>query len=288
MRVHAIQTGTVQVHERQRKGTGRGVRRFINTLLDSSWTEPLPIYAWVIEHPEGLLVVDTGETHRTAQAGYFPRWHPYFRFAMRARVAPEEEIGPRMVALGLSPRDVRWVVMTHLHTDHAGGLHHFPDAEVLVAGREFDVARGLAGKMRGYLPHRWPGSLTFTPVRNWNADDRDFGSAHVLTSAGDVRIVPTPGHSAGHVSVMVQGESATLFFAGDTSYTEANLLGGIVDGVASLGGGEAAAARTLARIRARASRRALVYLPTHDPDAERRLAERQPVPLGADRRAVAA
>ena len=66
MKVHAVQTGTVQVHERQRSGAGRGIARFARTLLDSEWTHPLPIYTWVIEHPEGLIVVDTGETARTA------------------------------------------------------------------------------------------------------------------------------------------------------------------------------------------------------------------------------
>lgn len=124
MKIHVLQTGTVRVHERQRAGKGRGVGRFVRTLLDSQWTEPLPIFAWVIEHPEGLIVVDTGETARTSEPGYFPRWHPYYRLAVRADVQEHEEIGPRMQAAGLSPRDVRWVVMTHLHTDHAGGLHH--------------------------------------------------------------------------------------------------------------------------------------------------------------------
>jgi hypothetical protein len=43
----------------------------------------VPILAWVIEHPEGIIVVDTGETARTAEPGYLPSWHPYYRFAVR-------------------------------------------------------------------------------------------------------------------------------------------------------------------------------------------------------------
>ncbi len=62
MRIHAIQTGTVAVKARQREGTGRGPLRLLNTLRDEHWTKPLPILAWLIEHPEGLIVVDTGET----------------------------------------------------------------------------------------------------------------------------------------------------------------------------------------------------------------------------------
>ena len=156
MKVHAIQTGTVQVHERQRAGHGRGVLRFANMLLDRRWTEPLPIYAWVIEHPEGVIVVDTGETARAGAPGYFPRWHPYFRIGVRERVDPEQEIGPQLRSLGIRPDDVRRVVLTHLHTDHAGGLRHFPRSEILVTRTEYEQAKGLRGKTRGYLPHRWP------------------------------------------------------------------------------------------------------------------------------------
>jgi hypothetical protein len=47
--------------------------RQVNMLLDRSWTEPLPIYAWAVETDEGIIVVDTGETARTSESGYFPR-----------------------------------------------------------------------------------------------------------------------------------------------------------------------------------------------------------------------
>lgn len=96
MKFHAIQTGTVQVHEKQRAGSGRGLLRFAHTLLDRTWTDPLPILAWVIEHPEGILVVDTGETSKASESGYFPRWHPYFHLGLREQVRPEDEIGAQL------------------------------------------------------------------------------------------------------------------------------------------------------------------------------------------------
>jgi hypothetical protein len=67
MKIHAIETGKVAVHERQREGSGPGPLRLVNTLLDRRRTDRLPIYSWVIEHPEGLIVVDTGETARVAE-----------------------------------------------------------------------------------------------------------------------------------------------------------------------------------------------------------------------------
>src|SRR6478736_1283569 len=140
IRIHPIQTGTVVVHERQRDGTGRGPARLARTLADRRWTEPLPILAWAIEHPEGLIVVDTGETARAAAPGYFPAWNPYFRLGMRLQLEPADEIGPALERLGLRPRDVRRVVLTHLHTDHAVGQVVQPAGVVGVQVGEHDAA----------------------------------------------------------------------------------------------------------------------------------------------------
>ena len=119
--------------------------RQINIMHDANWTDPLPIFAWAIETAaEGVIVVDTGETARTSEPGYFPRWHPYFRFAVKLDVTPELEIGPQLRSLGIGPEDVRTVILTHLHTDHAGGLHHFPKSEVLVDEGEWRLAQGFA------------------------------------------------------------------------------------------------------------------------------------------------
>jgi glyoxylase-like metal-dependent hydrolase (beta-lactamase superfamily II) len=145
MKIHAIQTGTVAITTKWREGVGHGRLRLVNTLLDREWTEPLPIYAFVIEHPEGVIVVDTGETSRVSEPGYFPRWQPFFRLAVREQVQPAQEIGPQLEQLGILPSDVRRVVMTHLHTDHAGGLHHFPDNEILVSRDELEYAGDYVG-----------------------------------------------------------------------------------------------------------------------------------------------
>src|SRR5688572_3966939 len=153
IRIHAIQTGTVAIKELQRDGNGTSLPR---VLAARGWTEPLPIHAWLIEHPEGLILVDTGETARIAEPGYFTRWHPYFRLGVREWVEPQEEIGPRMNELGFDPDDVQTVVLTHFHTDHAGGLATFPRARILSSRVDYDRARGLAGKARGFLPQHWP------------------------------------------------------------------------------------------------------------------------------------
>jgi len=271
MQIHAIQTGTVTIKASQTQGKGYGLSRRINTLFDTAWTEPLPIYAWVIEHPEGVIVVDTGDTARTSEPGYFPWWHPYYHLNVRMSIRPEDEIGPQLRMLGITPKDVRQVVLTHLHTDHAGGLHHFPHAEILVSRTEYQLATSFQGRIEGYLSNRWPAwfaprLLDFTP-----SPFGPFPSHYTLTKAGDVILVPTPGHTPGHLSVIVQEDEASVFCAGDTSYTQQLLLAGAVDGVSP---DDKVAKETIQHIQQYLRTTPTVYLPSHDPASATRLQAR--------------
>lgn len=256
MKIHAVQTGTVQIHRRQLVGDDGPLRR-LKIFTDREWTEPLPILAWVIEHPEGLVVVDTGESAWAMEPGYFPRWHPYHHLCVRLSVRPEDEIGPQLRALGFDPRDVRWVVLTHLHHDHADGLAHFPDSEIVITHEEWEHARGRRGRLRGYVNQRWPQWLEPTLV---SAPD-------ALTAAGDVRLEATPGHTPGHMSVTVDTGDAFVILAGDTSYDDGLRLDGVsADAETAL--------RTLERMRALIAARRATYLPSHDPRSVQRLQER--------------
>ena len=232
-----------------------------------------------IEHSEGLIVVDTGESSDVMTPGYLPWWHPFYRIGIKLTVDRADEIDRRLADIGLSASDVRWVVLTHLHSDHAGGLKHFPNAEILVSRREYVDATGRLGKLTGYLTQHWPAwfqprlvdfdeaplpaeeECRDAPFLQW-LHESPFPGAFSLTEAGDVWIAPTPGHTAGHVSVIVQDGLQNYFLAGDTSYTSEAMMNLQVSGVSFEAKLEWS---TLSAVRNFVKSTPTLYLPSHDP-----------------------
>jgi N-acyl homoserine lactone hydrolase len=271
MRIHAIQTGRVQIKEAQIEGRGHGLWRQLQPIVSRRWAEWSPVYAWAIEHPQGVIVVDTGSG---AHLMRLPRWHPYFQFAVRFDIAPEQEVGPQLHHLGIGAGDVKTVVLTHLHVDHDGGLAHFPASRVLADSDEIARTAGISGALRGYLPNRWPKWFDPQPLAWQPTRYGPFARSARITDAGDVVAVPTPGHTPDHVSVLVRDGDEEIMLAGDASYLETAMQRGTVDGVSP---DEHAAKATLADIRSLCAGRRTIYLPTHDPKSAERLRERRAV-----------
>ncbi|HEY3719006.1 MAG TPA: N-acyl homoserine lactonase family protein [Roseiarcus sp.] len=271
MRIHAIQTGAVQIKNSQIVGRGHGVARRMAPLFDENWSDWLPVYAFAIEHRDGVILVDSGSN---AGLKNLPRWHPYFRYAVRFEIEREQEAGPQLRALGIAPRDIKTVVLTHMHIDHDGGLEDFTASGVLVSPGELKAASGFAGEIRGYLPKRWPRGFDPQPLALADEPYGPFPKSRRLTVDGAVIAIPTPGHTRDHLSVAVEDGGACVILAGDASYSEASLIADQVDGVS---GDENITRATLTKLRALAASRPVIYLPTHDPESAMRLSRRKTI-----------
>ena len=109
----------------------------------------------------------------------------------------EQHCGAQLQRSGVAPESVRYLVQTHLHIDHTGALGHFPDATVVVHARELDAARTAEEPLaRGYVRTTQKACLRWQTVQ----DDHD------LFGDGRIRLFQTPGHSAGHMSLLLELE----------------------------------------------------------------------------------
>lgn len=264
IKIHHIQTGFVAVksaHEHHKEAGGRGI---LAIATDNTWTEWKPISVWVIEHPEGIILIDTGESPNVNDPDYFacdPNAGLFYRSFLRFTVTPEEEIAVQLSTLGIRPHDVRWVIQTHLHGDHVHGIQHFNQSEILVSPIDYPVSLGA-------VPCLYPDWLEPTRVE-FKADDTPvFKQSYALTLMGDVKIVPTPGHSAGHQSVMLVDSGLTYFFAGDASFSQQSLLDSEIQGIASDAQNLLNSAEQIQRY---AAENQTIYLPSHDAESSLRL-----------------
>jgi N-acyl homoserine lactone hydrolase len=212
--VTRLVTGNV----RSKRGE-RGISRYVR----NSWREDaVPVAAFLVVHPAALCLFDTGQTARAAHPGWFPWWHPFFRLS-RFELGPADELPAQLRERGVDPEDVALVLLSHLHTDHVGGVADFRHARVLVAREEWMRARGIAGRVRGYLPQHWPRDVVPTLVDFSGPSLGPFSGTHDVLDDGRLLLVPTPGHTAGHVSLLLRGAERSCLLVGDLAHTPAEL-----------------------------------------------------------------
>jgi N-acyl homoserine lactone hydrolase len=167
-----------------------------------------PVPAYLIEHPKGRAMFDTGMgvRYRRELADAIPD----DKFGLQWFEGMD--IATRLKAIGVDPASIDWVINSHFHIDHCGGNAHFPNATVVAQRREWEAAKS----------EQVPGL--------YEAVDYDTGQPvklidgeHDLFGDGTVRIVPTWGHTHGHQSVIVKLPKREVLLAGDCCYTERNL-----------------------------------------------------------------
>lgn len=232
----------------------------------------IPAPAFLVEHPgAGAVLIDTG-LHPQAQAD--PRRHMGWLSAWLYdfRIAAEQSLHAQLRAAGVEPERLAWIVMTHLHADHASGLPALPGARVIVDQGEWAFARGRASVREGYERAHLDSRASWFVVDHEGPAARPLGPFDRtldLFGDGSVQLLSTPGHTAGHQSVLVRTGAREVLLAGDAAYTERTLTEGVMPGIAH---DEQAFRRSLEQIqRYIAQTPDALAIPGHDPDAWARL-----------------
>ncbi|PPF43268.1 MULTISPECIES: MBL fold metallo-hydrolase [unclassified Rathayibacter] len=172
-----------------------------------------PSNVFLYTHASGRRVlVDTGYPPTFRGTGLVGR---LYERILPATVPDDETVDQRLLALGLTPADVEFVVLTHLHPDHVGGVRWFPDATfVLSSGQVASVRRNRVreGIFRALLPPWFAAGIV--------ADEQPATTIKGLTGFdlfgdGSLLVVPLPGHARGHLGALVEGR---VLVAGDAAW----------------------------------------------------------------------
>jgi N-acyl homoserine lactone hydrolase len=185
-----------------------------------SWLR-IPVPAFLIEHPgAGPILVDTG-FHASVATDPKQNLGGTIGRLYSIEMAPEQAIAAQLRKLGVEPRDIKVVIMTHLHIDHASAIYDFTEATYVLGQGEWDAFNARMPTLHGYVRKHADHAVEYREImydRETNSYST-FGRSYDLFGDGSIRLVYTPGHSRGHQSVILRLEGhREALLAGDAAY----------------------------------------------------------------------
>ena len=203
--------------------------KLLRALIGGHTPNPIPIPAFLIRHPSvGAILVDTGLHPSIASSAH----ENFGRLATRSgkpTLKPGEDVPAQLRQRGLDPGEIPIVVMTHLHLDHSSAISEFPNSTFVVSATEWEAAAtGPSPLLNGYRRHHFDYAFDYRTIdfdRTGIDSYASFGRTFDLFGDGSIRLAFTPGHSAGHMSVIAHLSSRDFVIGGDTTYVAAQLDG---------------------------------------------------------------
>jgi len=196
----------------------------INAWSASGTPVDLVVPMFVIEHPRGLVLFDTGIAAAVADGGCADYWGDGLCNFVTPKWTREDVVDRKLARIGHALADVTHVVHSHFHVDHVGNIEMFPEAVHVVQKAEIQHAW-------------WPEKMFRGPFLLKDYDEaRDFQYMELagdfdLFGDGCIEVLSTPGHTPGHQSLAVRlPRTGTVILTGDTMYAPEHLAGTAVPG----------------------------------------------------------
>lgn len=266
--IYAISTGKVTMKTKAHSARYKPFpMRVLDIMRDKKFTQWFPIYVWVIEHPEGVFIIDTGITTRVNEpgiydkAGFVRKW--FANTQVKTDIKQEEEIDNQLHQIGLDEKQIKSVILTHSHMDHVDGLKYFGNTEIIVNKKEWE---------KRDLPYMIPGGLNIKQVELNDTIDNGLVNGHYITKTKDLFLIATPGHSVGHCSVVLKTDDVDIIFAGDVVYEQYQLHQDIHIGVNE---SQKSSEQTFKKLKTYMRKHPSVFLPSHDPLSLKRLVNKE-------------
>ena len=203
--------------------------KLLRALLNGKPAATVPIPAFLIRHPSaGAILVDTGLHPSIATDGKENFGALGARFGNPA-LEQGQDVPAQLRERGLDPAEIPIVVMTHLHIDHSSAISEFPNSTFVVSEVEWrSAATGPRPMLNGYRRPQFEYAFDYRTVdydRGGIDSYATFGRTFDLFGDGSIRLAFTPGHSAGHTSVIARLAERDFVIGGDATYTAAQLEG---------------------------------------------------------------
>ena len=211
MKIHVLHTGEVRVSPYLPFGGDN-----CNLLKASGMTTPkeewiwLPVSVYLIEHPKGLILVDTGWHRDMSPEGVYDKKAQVKSLGSRVlynvnqgQIPLGEAVDEQLATMGIKPSDLDYVLLTHLDCDHANGLRAVKDAKhILVAAEELECAR-----KNGFIRYKkkWWEGVDMQTIE-WNGTEGPAGKSFDLFGDGSVKMINIPGHCDGLCAVKITRE----------------------------------------------------------------------------------
>jgi N-acyl homoserine lactone hydrolase len=186
----------------------------------------VPVPAFLVEHPGvGPILIDTG-FHPSVAAKPTANLGRLSQFSFRnIEMKPDQAVSAQLRARGIEPAQVKVVLMTHLHIDHASAISEYPEATFVVSAAEWAAASDQ-GQFHGYVKRQFDHGFDWRLLDFEGRDAESFSGfarSFDLFRDGSVRAVYTPGHTLGHLSVVLRTERGEVLVAGDAIYMRETL-----------------------------------------------------------------